>query len=1183
MKMELTGMKKRIGIVAAGLITFSLCSGAQTPDHGVPDNHPVFRQGVFDGASNEFAEGTPKAPVVADAADPDFAAQWYASQSADRGNTTAATAPRAIRFSISGAPAAAYRLHVALLMESRSLPALRICVNEHCGLFYPDSPLDARMGDSDDTFQSVHAPADISFVFPGRYLHSGADQITFQVIESPDRAVDDASLTYDAIELDTAADADLPAASASAVEPTVFYVRHDSGLNELVDVYLRGSARARANDYIQLTVGDRRFRAALTGDEDFGEQRVEFAIPEFPAGSKARLEWTIGGQRHTAECVITPKKKWTLYLVPHIHLDIGYSDYQPKVAAIQNRAMDEAMDFAARTPGFKFSVDGSWDLDEFMQTRSAADRQRAIAAMKTGQLFVPAQYAEILTGFPTAEALIRSLYMSANFSREHGTPFNYANITDVPSYSWSYASILAAAGIHYFIAGPNGHLTRAPVLIQGRLNENSPFWWVGPDGGKVLFWYGRHYWEGGILFGVPPEVNAGRATVPVFLKTYDRPSYKADAVILFGTQQENTDLFPQQAEFAAAWNQKYAYPKVQYSGFHDALEAIAQQFGGEFPTVSGDGGPYWEDGIAANAREAAMERQNESRAPSAEKLATLSSLVNPRLAADKAALDRMWKNIVLMDEHTWNSHDAWSDAVSDETARQSKVKEMYAVDAAQIADYVARNSMADLADAIAAPRGSLIVFNTLNWKRSALVDSDLERGREIVDPCTGAVVPVQVIEDSMKLRKVRFMATDVPGMGYKVYTLRRSAGATENGAESPMPIEQSQSTILENAFYRVELDPVRSGVRSIYDKQLGKELVNQESPYRFGQYLYVSGGDQRPNTLLQYRTIELQPALRMDGAGNGHLVSVTKTPYGSVARMQAEDTNTPAVATEIRLFDDEKKIEFVEDIDKTAVRTREAVYFAFPFAMDHPEFRYEIQTGVVDPAKNMYPGAGHEWFSAQHWAAVEQDGTAGAVLPLDTPLITLGDIYRGAWPDKFGTRPGTIFSFAMNNYWSTNYDSAQGGHVRLRYVVTSARSTDDAALSRMGWEAATPLELDEVTTQDKAGEAHGSWDGKQASYLEIDDPDVLTETWKPAEDGNGTILRLLDLGGSARTITVRVPGFVLSRVVRTDAVERDQEEIPLSGPHAFQLPIVPHGIATVRIIEGSPSHAGESAGHAPGL
>jgi len=66
-------------------------------------------------------------------------------------------------------------------------------------------------------------------------------------------------------------------------------------------------------------------------------------------------------------------------------------------------------------------------------------------AIKGEFLFIPAQYSNELTGFPTAETLIRSLYPSANYAREHGTPFNYANITDVPSYSWSYASILASA------------------------------------------------------------------------------------------------------------------------------------------------------------------------------------------------------------------------------------------------------------------------------------------------------------------------------------------------------------------------------------------------------------------------------------------------------------------------------------------------------------------------------------------------------------------------------------------------------------------------------------------------------------------------------------------------------------------------------------------------------------------
>jgi len=1139
------------------------------------DEAKVFELGVFDGASNEFAQGTPERPVEVDANSADATAHWYGSQPATNMGSSAPeggpipAAPRIVRFAIADAPAAAYRLRVALLLESRSVPALRICINGKCGMFYLESPLDAHMGDSDDTFESVHAPADVSFALPGESLSAGENTISFQVIEEKNEAVPGASLTYDAIELDEAPASDLSAVSDAAIEPTIFYQGLVGHLKELVDVYVRRGNGFAAGDHIELTVGGNHFLKTFESEENFGEQKVEFAVPEFTASTSAHLQWTAGGKTYESDQIIHPGKKWTLFLVPHIHLDVGYSDYQPKVAAIQARAIDEGIDLAERNPGFCYSVDGSWALDQFMKTRSVADQQRAIAAMKKGQLFVPAQYAELLTGFPSAETLIRSLYASAQFSRLHGTPFNYANITDVPSYSWSYASILAAAGIRYFVAGPNGHLTRGPVLIQGRLNENSPFWWQGPDGGKVLFWYGRHYWEGGILFGVPPQVDAGRQTIPVFLRTYEHAEYRASAVILFGTQQENTDLFPQQATLAGAWNREFAYPKLRYSGFYDALQQIAQQFGDHIPTVSGDGGPYWEDGIASNARYAAMERGNESRATSVEKLATMSALVNPRLAADKAALDTMWTNIVMMDEHTWNSHDSVSDQASEETARQSKVKEMYAIDARQTADFVARNSMADLADAISAGRGSLIVLNTLNWKRSALVSFDLEKGREIVDSVTGATVPVEVVSESAHLNRVQFMATGVPAVGYKVFSLRPS---------KVLPPQEvtGTATTLESRYYRVALDPASGSVRSIYDKELGKELVNQQSAYPFGQYLYVSGGDQRPNTLLQYRTVRLEPRLQIDPARNGHLISVTRTPYGWMARLASSDANTPSINSEIRLFENQKKIEFIEDIDKTAVRTREAVYFAFPFAMDAPQFQYEIQTGVVDPAKNMVPGAGHDWFSVQHWVSVQQDGLSATVLPLDSSLVTLGDIYRGAWPENFGTRPGTIFAFAMNNYWSTNYNGAQGGHIRLRYVVTSAAATDEAALSRMGWEETTPLELDEVTAQDKAQDTPRVLDGKQSSFLDIDDPSVLVEAWKPAEDGDGTILRLLDLGNShARQVTVRMPLFSLTGAIETDAVERDQHVLPLKGPHSFQLTVRPHQLVTVRILSKSGVNRGE--------
>lgn len=1123
----------------------------------------VFRVGSFDRSSMEFASGNPKQTVHFLVGQSNPARDWYASQPSELSTSSSAkeasiaTAPRAITFTLDDAPAAAYRFHIALLIESASVPAMRVAINGKHGMFYLHPKLDYSSGDQWDAFGPTYSRAEVSFAFPGSDLRKGSNTITLQAIEEASQAVPEAGLTYDAIELDRDTAAFHAKASSAQILPTIYYKQNQGQLDEIVNVFVRYGAPVNPGSAVDLKIAGKSYHQALRGNQDFGEEKLQFPVPEFLPKTRAQLAWDLHGHRQHSEESIDPQKKWTLLLVPHIHLDVGYSDYQAKVAAIQSHVMDEALEMTAQQPDFRFSVDGSWPLEQFLKTRTPAQQQRAITAMQKQQLFVPADYANLLTGFPTAETLIRSLYASADFSREHGTPFNYATITDVPSYSWSYASVLASAGIHELLGGSNNY--RAPVLLQGRLNEDSPIWWEGPDGQKVLLWYSRIYQQMQMLFGLPPLLSAGHDTLPLFLQQYEHPSYQANAVILYGSQQENTDLFSQQAELADKWNGIYAYPHIQYSGFYDALANIAKQFGNSIPTMRGDGGPYWEDGMASDAYYTAMERQNEDRAPSAEKLATLTSLVNPLLAADKADLDRMWKNIVLMDEHTWDSYNSVSDPASMEAVKQLAIKDQYAVKARAQADFVARSSMASLVNSISAKPGDLVVFNTLNWKRSGPVSIDLSKGDEIVDPSTADTVPVEVLDSYGNFDHVRFVAQDVPAVGYKVYELRPAQ-------KVQAPAETEHTTTIESPYYRVTLDPATGAVRSIYDKQLQRELVNQQSPYRFGQYLYVTGGDKSPNAVLQYSHVYPKPHLEVHPAEGGSLVSVTRTPDGWVARMKSKDTSTPEITTEIRLFDHEKKIEFVEDVNKKKVYSKEAVYFAFPFAMKQPEFQYEIQNGLVNPAKDMYPGAGHEWFSAQQWVSVQQDGVSGTVMPLDASLITLGDIFRGAWPEQFGKRPGTIFSYVMDNYWDTNYAAGQGGHFRFRYVVTSAPSTDAAALSRMGWEEATPLEKDEVTTQDKALNHPRPLEGKQDSFLDVQDPDLLLETWKPAEDGNGTILRFLDLGGATRTVAVHTPLLDIEHAWQTDAVERNQKPLSLLGAHGFQFTVHPHEIITVRLV-----------------
>jgi hypothetical protein len=1120
----------------------------------------IWQVGTFDGSSAEFAQGEPNQPVVFVVGQDRPNTGWYAfAATAFPGKPSSpTTAPRAIVFSIPGKPKHAYRLTVSLIIEHSSVPALRVGINGRTGLFYLHPKLDYAMGDMTAAFDPAYSRAEVMVDFSGTWLQNGRNQITFQAVATGDEGVPDAGMNYDAVGLQSTAS--VPAGVDAHAEPTIFYQKHGAGTDERVDVFVRYGERPRSG-HVDLAMGGHAWSKPLGGDQDFGEERIHFLIPEFPAPTPARVTVDLNGHTSRFAESLQPQKKWTLFLVPHVHLDVGYTDYQAKVSAIQSRILDEAMDLTAQHPAFRFSTDGEWNLEQFLKSRSPDEQERIVAAIRKQQLYVPAQSSNLLTGFPTAETLIRSLYPSADFSRAHGTPFNYANITDVPSYSWSYASILAAAGIPYLFAGSNND--RAPVLLLGHLNENSPFWWKGPDGGKVLMWYSRHYMQMQFLFGLPPLTETGEELLPIFLEMYGHPSYHASAAIIFGTQVENTDLFPQQAALADQWNTKYAYPHIEYSGFHDALAEIARQFGSDIPTIRGDGGPYWEDGIASDAFYAAVERENESRAPSAEKLATISALVNPRLEIDRRELDAMWANMVLMDEHTWTSWNSVSDPTSQEAVEQLRVKDARATTAAATRDDLLRSSMASLADSIAAGVNSIIVFNPLNWKRDGAVTIDLDHGMEIADRATGQTVPCLVVSQGPNFDRVEFTAKDVPGGGYEVYELREAEAPARTAATTT-------ATTLESPFYRVVLDPATGSIRSIYDKQLHKELVDQGNAWHFGQYLYVSGGDEEPNSILQYRAVSPKPVLQVHPAQDGQLISAERTPWGWRAQLVSSVENTPRIRTEIRLYDDEKKIELIEDVDKRPELKKEAVYFAFPFAMARPQFQYEIQNGVVDPAKDMYPGAAREWFSVQHWVSVEQDGISATVMPLDASLVTLGDINRGAWPTEFGQRPGAVFSYVMNNYWHTNYRAEQGGEYRFRYIITSAAHTDAPGLSRMGWEEATPLEEDEIRSQDKALDLPRPLDGLRDSFLSVDDPDLLLDTWKPAEDGNGTILRLIDLGGTPRTARITLPLVAIDKVVTTDAVERDGEPIVPEDQHTFSVAIRPHAIVTVRIV-GKPS------------
>ncbi len=191
-----------------------------------------------------------------------------------------------------------------------------------------------------------------------------------------------------------------------------------------------------------------------------------------------------------------------------------------------------------------------------------------------------------------------------------------------------------------------------------------------------------------------------------------------------------------------------------------------------------------------------------------------------------------------------------------------------------------------------------------------------------------------------------------------------------------------------------------------------------------------------------------------------------------------------------------------------------------------------------------------------------------AIVPVDAPLVTLGDIVRGTWPLSFGQRKGTIFSYAMNNYWFTNYRADQGGDFTFRYVVTSGQNISPAALSQMGWAEMTPFEVNEIISNDKAVSRPAPLSGVEGSFLKTREPNLVLVNWKRAENNQGTILRFVETAGRKTTVSVQIPHLEITSAWQCNAVEQNQKALSAS-PDSVSFSISPFQILTLRV-EGTP-------------
>jgi hypothetical protein len=99
-------------------------------------------------------------------------------------------------------------------------------------------------------------------------------------------------------------------------------VKASGGISEVAELTVKHSEPLREGG-VTLTVAGKTLKADIPHPHDFGEERVEFNVPEVNGPTEVEARVHLGGRLVKSRLNFIPQRKWTIYLAPHAHLDIA--------------------------------------------------------------------------------------------------------------------------------------------------------------------------------------------------------------------------------------------------------------------------------------------------------------------------------------------------------------------------------------------------------------------------------------------------------------------------------------------------------------------------------------------------------------------------------------------------------------------------------------------------------------------------------------------------------------------------------------------------------------------------------------------------------------------------------------------------------------------------------------------
>lgn len=868
-----------------------------------------------------------------------------------------------------------------------------------------------------------------------------------------------------------------------------------------------------------------------TIDLKFGYSFQTIGIPLIESKSRSTFKIVATNYNQSTEVDLTPVKKWRVNFVQHSHTDIGYTRSQTEILGEHMRYIDYALDYCDATDSypeeskFRWTCEASFAVDEYLRSRPREQVERLKKRIKEGRIEVTGMYFNF-DDMPDEQSLVASLKPFERFRKE-GIEVKLAMQNDVNGIAWCLNDYYNTLGVKYLNMGTHGH--RALICFD----KPTAFWWESPSGKRMLAFRAEHYMTGNTVFGIhTTNFEDFEKKLMQYLVELDSKGYSFDIIPIqySGYLTDNSPPSTLGNEMIRRWNVKYQWPKLRQALPSEFFAEIEKNHSNELQVIRGAWPDWWTDGFGSAAREAAVSRITHAELIANQGALSMAKILGAQLP--DGILDRIYeanKSLLYYDEHTFGADESVTNPYSKMSMEQREVKESYAWEAFR-RNRMVREEVLGLLQSFYSKQEvpSILVFNTLNWQRSGLVEVYIDhqiipRGKKfkIVDN-QGAEMPAQEVSHRSDGTYWAIWVKDIPAMGTKQLKINVL------GAESTLAdINSKQISSMENQWYRIEIDKSKGTIKSWFDKELGLELVDQNAEWGMGQFIYETLGNRsqlESKMLNSFKRTSLQ-SIKVNEMKDGD-VWMSILISGQSEAAYGDD----GVQYEIRLLKPTKQVDVKYLIAKKPITDPEGIYIAFPFNLKDGRHYFDVQGGVIEAGIDQIPGSSNDWNTIQNFASIRNQTSQLILATPEVPLMQFGNINTGRY--KAGATPESthIYSWPMNNYWVTNFNADQRGGFEFTYNFTSINSNDNLSASRFGWSKRVPF----LTRVLPSGEA--SAPPLSESIISILPENVILVSAQPMANENAVLLHLREVGSKPAGVKVTIKGRNILQLVETDVL-----------------------------------------------